>query len=93
MYRRPLTEIAMLGVGGDARVINESAANAEEALDGGVLRMRFDLPHNKNFSPKKPGYPTAYSDVRLEPDYKKKNAFLCDLTFWAVQFLNLVYGG
>ena len=35
-------------------------------------------------------YPTAYVDVRLEPDYKRKYALECDLTFWAVQFLTLV---
>jgi hypothetical protein len=27
---------------------------------------------------------------RLEPDYKRKYALECDLTFWAVQFLTLV---
>jgi hypothetical protein len=88
MYRRPLTEIAMLGVGNRVGIICESAANIEEALCAdGILRLRFDLPHNKNFSPKKIEYPTAYSDVRLESDYKSETALLCDLTFWAVQFL------
>jgi hypothetical protein len=46
VFRRLLTEIAMLGVG-------------------------------------------THVDVRLESDYKKKNALECDLTFWAVQFLYL----
>ena len=90
MYRRPLTEIAMLGVGNRARVIRESAANIGEALSAdGILRLRFDLPHNRRSSPKKIVYPTAYSDVRLEPDYSTEIALLCDLTFWAVQFLSL----
>ncbi len=30
------------------------------------------------------------NDVRLEADYKNKKALLCDLTFWAVEFLCLV---
>lgn len=29
-------------------------------------------------------------DFLLESDYKSKNALLCDLTFWAVEFLYLV---
>lgn len=65
--------------------------NVREAIDSdGILRMWFDLPHNKRYSPKNIEYPTAYMDVRLEPDYKRKYALECDLAFWAVQFLHLV---
>ena len=89
-YRRLLTEIAMLGVGEDVGVIRESVANVRSAIDAdGILRMDFDSPHNKRYSPKNIEYPTAYVDVRLEPDYKRKYAIECDLTFWAVQFLSL----
>ena len=89
-YRRLLTEIAMLGVGANVGVIRESIANVEEAIDGdGILRLRFDVPHNKRYSPKAIEYPTPYADVRLEADYKRKYALECDLTFWAVQFLTL----
>ena len=92
-YRRILTEIAMLGVGKSVGIIRESAANVEEAItNDGILRMDFGLPHNKRYSPKSIEYPTAYVDVRLEPDYKRKYALECDLTFWAVQFLSLVEG-
>lgn len=35
-------------------------------------------------------YPTPYADVRLEEDYKGGRGLDCDLTFWAVQFKNLV---
>ncbi len=92
-YRRLLTEIAMLGVGEEVGVLRESAENVEEALSrDGVLRMNFHVPHNKRYSPKKIEYPTPYTDVRLEPDYSRKTAFECDLTFWAVQFLHLVKG-
>lgn len=89
-YRRLLTEIAMLGVGESVGVIKDSIAGIEEAIGGdGILKMRFDLPHNKRYSPKNIEYPTPYVDVRLEPDYKRKYSLECDLTFWAVQFLYL----
>lgn len=90
-YRRLLTEIAMLGVGKNVCVIRESAANIEEALSrDGILRMDFNVPHNKRYSPKRLEYPTAYTDIRLESDYNSQTALDCDLTFWAVQFLQLV---
>ncbi|MDR1704092.1 MAG: hypothetical protein LBS19_05345 [Clostridiales bacterium] len=89
-YRRLLTEIAMLGVGDGVGCIRESLVNIEEAMDkDGILRLKFDEPHNKRYSPKKIEYPTAYSDVRLEPDYTRKYALECDLTFWAVQLVYL----
>lgn len=92
-YRRTLSEIAMLGVGAEADVIRESAANVEEAIDqDGILRMNFDKPHNKRYSPKYIEYPSPYGDVRLEADYKREQALPCDLTFWAVEFLWLVEG-
>lgn len=87
-YRRTLSEIAMLGVGTRADVIRESVANVEETIGkDGILRMNFDKPHNKHYSPRYIEYPSPYGDVRLEADYKQKNALLCDLTFWAVEFL------
>ena len=90
-YRRLLTEIAMTGVGETVDVIRESVANVKEAIDkDGILRMNFDQPHNKRYSPLHIPYPTAYVDVRLEADYKDKKALLCDLTFWAVEFMYLV---
>jgi hypothetical protein len=92
MYRRPLTEIAMLGIGNRVGVIRESAANVEEALSyDGILRLNFDSAYKKRVY-HSICYPTAYADTRLEPDYKRKYAMECDLTFWAVQFLGLVNG-
>lgn len=89
-YRRLLTEIAMLGVGESVGVIKDSIAGIDDAIgDDGILKMRFDLQHNKRYSPKNIEYPTPYVDVRLEQDYKRKYALECDLTFWAVQFLYL----
>jgi hypothetical protein len=90
LYRRILTEIAMLGVGERVGIIRESAANVQDAIDSdGILRMDLDSNHNKRYSPKNIKYPTPYVDVRLEADYKRKYALECDLTFWAVQFLSL----
>ena len=89
-YRRLLTEIAMLGTGERVEVIKTSIVNVENAIGSdGILKMNFDRPHNKRYSPKRIEYPTPYVDVRLEPDYKRKYALACDLTFWAVQFLYL----
>lgn len=89
-YRRLLTEIAMLGVGDSVGVIKKSIENVENAIGrDGILKINFDVPHNKRYSPKKIEYPAAYVDVRLEADYKRKYALECDLTFWAVQFLHL----
>ncbi len=90
-YRRILTEIAMLGVGENVEIIRQSVQNVQESMDkDGILRMNFDIPHNKRYSPKKIEYTSSYTDVRLEADYKNKKALLCDLTFWAVEFLYLV---
>jgi len=92
-YRRLLTEIAMLGVGETVDVIRDSAVNICDAIDkDGILQLRFDVPHNKRYSPKNMSYPAPYNDVQLEVNYKRKYALECDLTFWAVQFLTLVQG-
>lgn len=91
LYRRYLTEIAMTGVGDKVNIIRESISNIEEALDAdGILRSSFDNPKYKRSFAKNTEYPTAYVDVRLEPDYKRKYALECDLTFWAIQFLSLI---
>ena len=90
LYRRPLTEIAMLGVGNKVDILNESIANLTEAFSGdGILKMNFDVPHNKRYSPKKIEYPTAYVDVKLEADYTSETSLQCDLTYWAVELLHL----
>lgn len=90
-YRRILTEIAMLGVGEQVGVIKESMeAIAAATDDAGVLKMNLAQPHNKRYSPMYIKYPTPYVDVRLEEDYKNGRGLDCDLTFWAVQFENLV---
>lgn len=65
-YRRILTEITMTGVGETVDVIRESIANVKEAIDNdGILRMNFDQPHNKRYSPLHIPYPTALSGMFL----------------------------
>jgi hypothetical protein len=93
LYRRHLTEIAMLGVGESVGVIKESVVNVLNSIDSdGVLQMDFNAPHNKYYSPKNIKHPSGYCDVRLEPYYKSGKGLplglLCDLTFWAVEFLH-----
>lgn len=90
-YRRLLTEIAMLGVGDQVGVIRESMEAISAATDEeGILRMNLAQPRNKRNSPMYIPYPTPYADVRLEEDYRSGRGLDCDLTFWAVQFRNLV---
>lgn len=94
LYRRYLTEIAMLGVGESVGIIHESVKNIKEAIDvEGILQTYFYLPKYKRYLANNIEYPTAYVDVKLEPDYKRKYAQECDLTFWAVQFLKFVEDG
>lgn len=89
LYRRILTEIAMLGVGEKVDIIRESASNIEEALmKDSVLKWNFSSYQKQQL--KRYRIPSAYCDIWLEEDHKKVNAIECDLTFWAVQFLTLV---
>ena len=89
VYRRILTEIAMLGVGKSVGVISSSVESVKNAIDNdGILRMNFSASHNKRYSPLSIVYPDLYTDIRLEADYKDRNALLCDLTYWALEFLS-----
>lgn len=93
VYRRILTEIAMLGVGERVNVIRESMINLEEALsDDGILRMSFESSYQKRRFFESAKWTGPYTDVFLETDLKQKNALECDLTFWAVQLFHLVKG-
>lgn len=90
-YRRVLTEMAMTGVGNRVGVIKESLEAISAATnDEGILKMNLAQPHNKYYSPMNIDYPTPYVDMRLEENYKNGYGLDCDLTFWAVQFRNLV---
>ena len=87
MHRRLLTEMAMCGLGDSVEMVRKSVVNVEEALSGdGVLRLKYP------FSRSKYNAVGGYGEVFIEPDYTKKTALDCDLTFWAVQFLTLAGG-
>jgi len=88
MYRRPLTEIAMLGVGENVKIIKDSIINIKEALSkDGIIHIKFDNAYNKKRYLTMLKYSTNYSEIGLEEDYRKEIALECDLTFWAIQFL------
>jgi hypothetical protein len=53
--------------------------------------MRFDSVYKKKVHMSNI-YPSSYGDITLETDIKRKWAVECDLTFWAVQFLQLMEG-
>lgn len=93
-YRRILTEIAMLGVRDNVNIIKESLEAVSAATnEEGILKMNFEQPHNKRYSPLQIEYPTPYVDVKLEQNYKNGLGLDCDLTFWAVQLRALVEKG
>lgn len=72
-------------------VIKESLESIDNATDEeGILKMNLAKPHNKHYSPKNIKYPTPYVDMRLEEEYGNGYGLDCDLTFWAVQFYDLV---
>ncbi len=91
IMRRTLTEIAMLGVGDRVEIIRQSIEYVKEALStDGILRYRFLSAYDKKRFLDSMRYPTPYSEVGLETDYKKETSIWCDLTFWAVQFLHIL---
>jgi len=89
LYRRVLTEIAMLGVGEKVDIIRKSVTHLEEALSkDGIIRWNLS-PYQKQ-QIKTYHIPSAYCDIWLEDNHKKVNGLECDLTFWAVQFFSLL---
>jgi hypothetical protein len=90
MYRRVLTEIARLGVGMQADVLRQSADNLGDALQSdGVLRLGPASAYQRRALLQSLRWPGPYTDVGLEPDYGRKDALECEMTFWAVQLLHL----
>jgi len=92
MHRRLLSEMAMTGAGTQIDILRQTADNIKEALHSdGILRLRYESESQKKaLTGGKYKAVGGYGDVFLEPNYKKKTALDCDLTFWAVQFLSLM---
>jgi len=75
----------MTGAGKQIDVLCQSAENIIRALHAdGILRSKHIFAGGKYMAV------GGYGEVFLEPDYKKKPALDCDLTFWAVQLLSLL---
>lgn len=92
VLRRMLTEVAMLGVGTRVKVIERSVDNVMEAIsEDGILKPVFNSAYEKRRFIESIRYPSPYSEISLEADCKKEVSLWCDFTFWAVQFLSLVY--
>ncbi len=88
-YRRCLTDIVKIGIGKQVDVTKKSVENLMEQLKtDGILRMKFTNSYEKQYYKRNCRYPTPYSEVGLEKDYKSDTQLWCDLTFWAVQFLH-----
>lgn len=88
--RKTLTELAMLGVGERVDIIKKSVENIKVISADGILRVKFDNAYHKKKFIDNMRYPGPYSEIGLEENYKKDMAIWCDLTFWAVQLLNIL---
>ena len=86
---RIITLMSMLGAGDSINVLAESISIVQETLKhDGIMKMSFATSADKRKFIQGSEYPTCYSEILLEqPNYTKKYALECDLTFWAVQLL------
>ena len=90
--RKTLTNLAMVG-GNEINVVRKSAEVVKEALaEDGILCLDFESSYQKRRFKEGLKYPGPYTEVALEPSYKKDTAIWCDLTFWAVQLLSIIEG-
>lgn len=88
--RKTLTHLARVG-GKEIDVVRKSAEVVKEALaEDGILRLDFESSYQKRRFKESLKYPGPYTEVALEPSYKKDTAIWCDLTFWAVQLLHII---
>lgn len=88
--RKTLTHLAMVG-GNEIDVVRKSVDAVKEALaEDGILRLDFESAYQKRRFKEGLKYPAPYTEVALEPDYKKDISIWCDLTFWAVQLLSII---
>lgn len=88
--RKTLTSLARVG-GNRIDVVRKSAEVVEEALSKeGYLKIDFESSYKKQRYKAGLKYPGPYSEVALEPDHKTDTALWCELTFWGVQFLDII---
>jgi len=87
--RKTLTHAAMCGLGNKADCLRISIENLEKSLresPDGALRMK-DV-NGKIIKSKPTPYAYAYDEAGYENNLRKKSAFDCEMTFWAIQFLH-----
>ena len=83
--------VMQIKIGSRIDVVRKSAEIVQEALSKeGYLQIDFDSAYQKQRYKAGLKYPGPYSEVALEPDHKKDTAIWCELTFWAVQFLDII---
>lgn len=88
--RKTLTNLARVG-GDRIDVVRKSAEVVEEALSKeGYLKIDFESSYQKQRYKAGLKYPGPYSEAALEPDHKTNTALWCELTFWGVQFLDII---
>jgi len=89
--RKLLTALAMCGVGRKADCVRVTAEYLEQTLTespDGALRISDE--HGNIIKGKPTTYANAYGEVGYEDNLRKKTAYDCEMTFWAVQFLTLI---
>lgn len=89
--RKTLTHLAMIG-GDKIDVVKKSMEVVEEALSkDGILRLNFVSAYQKRrYKAVNLKYPGPYSEIALETEHETDTKLWCELTFWAVQLLNIV---
>ena len=89
-HRKTLTCLAK-AVGEKANVVKRSKTTLEEMLNTDrILRTTFDTPYQKKCFKDNLQISHPYSEIGLETNHRKDSSFLCELTFWAVQFLYIL---
>lgn len=88
--RKTLTALAEVG-GEKIDSVRKSIEILEEMLVGdGILRASFETQYHKKCFRENIRSAHPYAEIGLEPDHKSDTSLWVELTFWAVQFLNII---
>ena len=87
---KAITHLAMVG-GDKIEVVKKSVESVYEAIgEDGILRSNFESSYQKRRFKEGLKYPGPYAEIALEQEYRNDIAIWCELTFWAVKFLDIV---
>lgn len=90
VLRKTITHLAMVG-GTEIEAVKKSAEAVKEAIHkDGIMRMEFESSYQKRYFKAAMQFPGPYSEISLESAHKTDTAIWCELTFWAVQLLNIL---